>query len=266
MGKPLTTSQPIRQTPGARGARPKTPLQESNANSGTRKTLNKSQSNTSTTTRQTSLHTVWKLTQKWQTGQDPDLSRAQVYSNSQVGENLNDSGQDAISFSSLNVENLIAKLNEPDFVSYIKSFDIFCTLKAFTGSHFDFSTYFQDYSVFHAPAEKLSRQGRKSDGVALLIRKVLMQYVTYIECCYDNMICFKLAKDRLCIDRDLLFVSQYVPPYQNAYYKQCDTNCSIHHLENFLLDLCPKRRQLLHNGGWWLECTYWWLKTHSWWY
>ena len=52
------------------------------------------------------------------------------------------------------------------------------------------------------------------------------------------MICFKLCKDRLGIDRDLLFVSLYVPPYQSPYYKQCDTNCSIHHLEDFLLSLC----------------------------
>ena len=46
---------------------------------------------------------------------------------------MNSSEQGPISFSSLNVENLIAKLNEPDFVSYIKSFDIFCALETFTG-------------------------------------------------------------------------------------------------------------------------------------
>ena len=65
-----------------------------------------------------------------------------------------------------------------------------------------------------------------------------MQFVTCVECDYDQMICFKLCKDRLGIDRDLLFVSLYVPPYQSPYYKQCDTNCSIHHLEDFFLSLC----------------------------
>ena len=112
----------------------------------------------------------------------------------------------------------------------------------FTSSQFDFSTHFEDYSVFHAPAKKLSRRGRKSGGVAVLVRKSLMQFLTCVECDYDNMICFKLSKDRLGIDRDLLFVSLYVPPYQSPYYKQCDTNCSIHHLEDFLLSLCE-------NGG-----------------
>ena len=119
-------------------------------------------------------------------------------------------------------------------MNYIKSFDIFCALETFTSSQFDFSTYFEDYSVFHAPAKKLSRRGRKSGGVAVLVRKSLMQFVTCVECDYENMICFKLCKDRLGIDRDLLFVSLYVPPY----YKQCDTNCSIHHLEDFFLSLC----------------------------
>ena len=58
MGKPPTPSQPMRQTSGTRGALTKTP------NSGTRKTRNKSQSNTSTNTRQTNPHIVWKSTQK----------------------------------------------------------------------------------------------------------------------------------------------------------------------------------------------------------
>ena len=81
-----------------------------------------------------------------------------------------------------------------------KSFDIFCAPRPFTSSQFDFSTHFEDYSVFHAPANILSRRGRKSGGVAVLVRKSLMQFVTSVECDYDNMICFKLSKDRLGIE------------------------------------------------------------------
>ena len=83
----------------------------------------------------------------------------------------------------------------------------------FTSSQFDFSTHFEEYSVFHAPAKKLSRRGRMSGGVAVLVRKSFMQFLTCVECDYDNMICFKLSKDRLGIDSDLLFVSLYMPPY-----------------------------------------------------
>ena len=67
-------------------------------------------------------------------------------------------GHHPISVSSLHVENLIVKLNEPDFVNYIKSFDIFCALETFTSSQVDFSTHFGDYSVFHTPAKKLSTE------------------------------------------------------------------------------------------------------------
>ena len=41
--------------------------------------------------------------------------------------------------SSLNVENLVTKLSEADFVNYIRSFDIFCAIETFTSAVFDFS-------------------------------------------------------------------------------------------------------------------------------
>ena len=73
--------------------------------------------------------------------------------------------------SSLNVENLVTKLSEADFVTYIRSFDIFCAIVTFTSEVFDFSTHFQDYCVFHSAAIKLSLRGRRS-GVAVLIRRI----------------------------------------------------------------------------------------------
>ena len=64
-----------------------------------------------------------------------------------------------------------------------------------------------------------------------------MSFVTHIECEHDNMICFKLAKDAVGSYRDLLIISVYVPPYLSPYYRQTDTNCHIHCLEEFLLSL-----------------------------
>ena len=102
---------------------------------------------------------------------------------------------------------------------------------------FDFSAHFQEICVFHSPAIKLSLRGRRSGGVAVLIRKTFLPYITRIECNCDNTICFKISKDLLGLDKDLLFVSLYVPPYQSPYYKQSDTNCAIHDLENFLFSV-----------------------------
>ena len=118
--------------------------------------------------------------------------------NEQVGADSKGVNQKEIRISSLNVEHFVAKISEPDFVSYVKSFDIFCALETFTADQFDFSTHFQDYHVFHRPAIKLSTHGRRSGGVAVLVSKRLMPFVTQIDCKYDNMICIQISKD--CVD------------------------------------------------------------------
>ena len=51
------------------------------------------------------------------------------------------------------------------------------------------------------------------------------------------MICMKISKAAVGLDKDVIFVAVYIPSYQSPYYKQTDTNCSIHHLEDFLLNL-----------------------------
>ena len=57
-----------------------------------------------------------------------------------------------IDIGNMDVEGLASKLYEPDFVRYIKSFDIFCAVETFTHFQFDFSIHFSDYVVFHSPA------------------------------------------------------------------------------------------------------------------
>jgi exonuclease III len=97
--------------------------------------------------------------------------------------------------------------------------------------------HFPEFHAFHSPAVKLSRHGRRSGGGVALVKKYIMPFVSHVECKYDNIVCVKISKDLLGLDKDLLFVSIYVPPYQSPFYKQSDTNCSIHSLEDFLLNL-----------------------------
>ena len=78
---------------------------------------------------------------------------------------------------------------------------------------FDFSTHFRDYCVFHSAAIKLSLRGR-SGGVAVLIPKTLLPYITRIECNCENRICFKKSEDLLGLDKCLLFVSLYTLLYK----------------------------------------------------
>ena len=69
------------------------------------------------------------------------------------------------------------------------------------------------------------------------------------------IICINISKAAVGLNKDLIFVAVYIPPYQSPYYKQTDTNCSIHHLEDFLLK--PDWRRCLLNGVWRLKCAYW---------
>lgn len=160
-------------------------------------------------------------------------------SSTQVGDNPNGINH-ALKFCSFNVENLVTKLCEPDFVNYVKSFDIFCAIETFTNEHFDFGILFNDFHVFHSPAVKLSKRGRRSGGVAIFCKKTVMPFVTHIDCEHDNMICIRISKEVINIDKDILFVSIYVPPYQSPYYRQKEITCTISLLEDFLLNLYEK--------------------------
>jgi hypothetical protein len=71
-----------------------------------------------------------------------------------------------------NVNGLMAKLPDSDFVEYICSFD-FCVLsETFTLPSFDFSIHFDEFIVLHSPGVKLSKMGHVSGGTVMLIKKM----------------------------------------------------------------------------------------------
>ena len=66
-----------------------------------------------------------------------------------------------------NVEGLLSKLADADFVEYVKSFDIIGLTETFLEYDLQAST-FADFSSYSAPAKKLSHHGRCSGGVLVL--------------------------------------------------------------------------------------------------
>lgn len=120
-------------------------------------------------------------------------------------------------------------------MNYIKSFDLFCAVETFTSNQFDFSTLFSDYIHFHVAGKKLSVRGRRSGGVAVLLKKKWADLVTQITCEIDNTVCLRLDKAIFSLDKDVLFLSIYIPPYGSSYYRQADTDCNIRCLEDFVL-------------------------------
>ena len=90
--------------------------------------------------------------------------------NNEVSDCTEPCGKRQIKFSSFDVQNIASKLSQTDFVSYIKSFGIFCALETFSNAQLDFSIHFLEFHAFHSPAVKLSRHRRRSDGV--LVQKI----------------------------------------------------------------------------------------------
>ena len=124
-------------------------------------------------TRQTSLRSAWQTakdkTQREEIGRDPKTAIPDCGESEEVSGTPSSNEPKVIRICSVNVENLVTKISEPDFVSYVKAFDVFGAVETFTSTHFDFSTHFDNYHAFHSPAIKLSARGKRSGSVAVLI-------------------------------------------------------------------------------------------------
>ena len=180
------------------------------------------------------FHPAWqkgKPSQKWRSGQDPftEAPKDTFVNGSKTCYKQIDTGH-------MNVEGLASKLCEPDFLKiykviilwYILCSWIYCTCAIL----FQYTLLWLCYVSFSSKTKnkkqknksnktttkKVSKHGRRSGGVAVLIHKTVMSFVTHIDCEHD-IICFKLAKDAVGSDRDLLIISVYVPPYLSPYYR-----------------------------------------------
>ena len=61
----------------------------------------------------------------------------------------------------LNIGGLAAKLVSNDFIDYLNTFDLICLTETFVDEGFEI-TALKEFIIFIAPANKLSRQGRRS--------------------------------------------------------------------------------------------------------
>jgi exonuclease III len=138
-------------------------------------------------------------------------------------------------FVSWNINGLIAKLADPDFVAYITSFDVCLLLETFTMPVFDFSMHFNEFIVLHSAAVKLTRMGRSSGGVIMLVKNSYVDFVEQVETQIENVLCLKLSKALFNSTKDVHFIGLYNHPYTSDYYTGKDYNCTLEQLEEFML-------------------------------
>ena len=143
--------------------------------------------------------------------------------------------QKHISFVHWNVDGILSKLKDIDFISYISKFDVICLAETFV-QKFD-NTLFPDHTLFIKSSLDLGNKGRDSGGVICLIRSSVLKYFRQIN--YDgcgNFLAFKVNKELFGYHSDILFLYAYVPPECSKYYNVCKIDNGIHQLEDFIID------------------------------
>jgi hypothetical protein len=136
-----------------------------------------------------------------------------------------------------NVEGLMSKICEADFMQYIYQFDILCFTETFLEKSKSLDC-FPDYLQFISPATKLTQQGRSSGGVVILVKRKMEKYITVMNVNEDNMVWLKLDKRAIHSNKDVILGAVYVCPMESPYYKQnhITVNSSIFSIEQCLLN------------------------------
>lgn len=132
-----------------------------------------------------------------------------------------------------NVNGLLNKLSDIDFLSFITSYHFVCLVETFT-EHVNLDI-FTGFKVFCQPSVKLSVAGRPSGGVICLIKEELLPFIQQISVNCGNFLLFKINKVLFATDKDVLYMCAYIPPEGSRYYTFFDTD-GISLLENILIE------------------------------
>ena len=131
----------------------------------------------------------------------------------------------SVSFLSYNICGLRSKINDAVFISYVNKFDFVCLLETFVE---DLKTnVFYNFIHFVSPAVKLSRAGRRSGGVLLLIKKIIGDYVQEISLGVENIITMKLSRRLFGISADVFLICVYSAPLKSPSYSKSNFNNGI---------------------------------------
>ena len=133
------------------------------------------------------------------------------------------------------VENLAGKLPDCSFINYLSSFDFVCLTEMFADATFDFNGLFTEHVKFVAPAKRLSRQGRNSGGVLLLIKRAVCKFVKQIQINCANTVAVRIDKSVFNADKDVLLIASYVAPEHSPFYDSMDLKNGIVILEENLV-------------------------------
>ena len=137
---------------------------------------------------------------------DNTLSNASTINDDTQNEQVcfdDDSHVSRFSFVTWNVGGLLSKLNTPEFVSYVASFDSIRLCETFVETFR--SSVFPEHTLLCCPALKLFTQRRRSGGVVVLIRTKFGHW--YINLIVNMTICCCLLLTKSVLDCKRMFYS-----------------------------------------------------------
>ena len=140
------------------------------------------------------------------------------------------------SFLHWNVQGIVSKLSDADFISFVYNFDFVCLVETFVVKFEAPVSIKQYYKVYPVPAIKWSKRGRPSGGLVCLVKKTISSFVEPVDVKSDYFYAFIIDKKLLDTERDILYACVYVPPEKSPYYAVFDVENGIAMLEDFLCD------------------------------
>ena len=118
-----------------------------------------------------------------------------------------------------NVDGLLNKLNDTDFLKFIDSQDVICFCETFITTLDELpKNIFSSFYKYFAPAVQLRNGGRASGGVLVLCKSSLNVTFSQIHVSYDNCVVLKLKHAFTNVQKDLMIICTYIPPYNSPYY------------------------------------------------
>jgi exonuclease III len=140
----------------------------------------------------------------------------------------------SFSFIHWNVNGLLSKLSDNDFISFVCSFDFVCLVETFLE---DFQApVFKGYNIYSKPAIKFTARGRRSGGLVCLVKNEICSHVKVVDVQSDYFYAFIIDRGLFGTEKDVLYACVYVPPEGSPYYTSFDVENGIALLEDFLCD------------------------------
>ena len=113
--------------------------------------------------------------------------------------------------------------------------DYVCLTETFMDRAIDDDT-FKDFKIYQAKAHKLSKHGRCSGGVVVLVRNCLLPFVERVKYDGNNVVIVKLSKELLGLEKDVFVIALYIPPHDSPFWTDSDSY-GVEVLEKCMLDL-----------------------------